>query len=132
MAVGLAKGNLKVFIFGERACLGVQVISFLFLFLLNDNANKTSIGDIRLSLELIGTPTTKGGASPKFKDQYHRAIFYSFVFKDKMKMHLPVNWLAKISVGGAFFTKTLRSKTIKPNRLKIKNKIRRLRWCVRW
>ncbi|MFK7811706.1 MAG: alpha-2-macroglobulin, partial [Maribacter sp.] len=30
------------------------------------------------------------------------------------------NWLAKVSVGGASFTKTLKIETIKPNRLKIK------------
>jgi len=45
--------------------------------------------------------------------------FYNFQFTTR-KEDPTGNWLARIKIGGAWFSKTLRVETIKPNRLKIK------------
>ncbi|MDA3944964.1 MAG: MG2 domain-containing protein [Bacteroidetes bacterium] len=45
--------------------------------------------------------------------------FYTFSFLTQ-KEDPTGNWLAKVKIGGAWFSKTLRIETIKPNRLKIK------------
>ncbi|MEM6526262.1 MAG: MG2 domain-containing protein, partial [Bacteroidota bacterium] len=48
------------------------------------------------------------------------AIKGLYDFRTATKMESPTgNWLAKVKVGGASFTKTLKIETVKPNRLKI-------------
>jgi len=111
--VALQKG-IKGFIFGERGVWRPGDKLFV-SFLLNDNANKLPIGH-PVKLELI--------------DPYNKVVlrevktntignFYSFVLRTDENAPTG-NWLAKISVGGASFTKTIKIETIKPNRLKIK------------
>ncbi|MDV7137833.1 MG2 domain-containing protein [Maribacter sp. TH_r10] len=112
--VQLQKG-IKGFIFGERGVWrpGDQIY---LSFLLNDNANKLPENH-PVKLELI--------------DPYNKVVlrevqtsglnnFYHFNLKTDENAPTG-NWLAKVSVGGASFTKTIKVETIKPNRLKIKS-----------
>lgn len=109
----LQKG-IKGFIFTERGVWRPGDAIFL-SFMLNDNAN-TLPKDHPVKLELLDP----------YNKVVHREIatnglhnFYHF--KMKTDENAPTgNWLAKVSVGGASFTKTLKVETIKPNRLKIK------------
>ncbi len=111
--VQLQKG-LKGYIFGERGVWRPGDQIFL-SFILNDNANKLPENH-PVKLELM--------------DPYNKVVrreiktnglnnFYHFNIKTDENAPTG-NWLAKVSVGGASFTKTLKIETIKPNRLKIK------------
>ncbi|MCK0188652.1 MG2 domain-containing protein [Arenibacter sp. F20364] len=111
--VALQKG-IKGFIFGERGVWRPGDELFL-SFILNDKANKLPVGH-PVKLELIDP----------YNKIVHREIrtnslnnFYSFVLRTDENAPTG-NWIAKVSVGGATFTKTIRIETIKPNRLKIK------------
>ncbi|MCK0147512.1 MG2 domain-containing protein [Arenibacter sp. F26102] len=111
--VALQKG-IKGFIFGERGVWRPGDKLFV-SFLLNDNANKLPAGH-PVKLELIDP----------YNKVVHREVknnsldnFYNFVLRTDENAPTG-NWLAKISVGGATFTKTVKIETIKPNRLKIK------------
>ncbi|MDL5513020.1 MG2 domain-containing protein [Arenibacter sp. M-2] len=111
--VALQKG-IKGYIFGERGVWRPGDKLFL-SFMLNDKANKLPVGH-PVKLELI--------------DPYNKVVlrevrtnslnnFYSFVVSTDENAPTG-NWLAKVSVGGASFTKNIKIETIKPNRLKIK------------
>lgn len=111
--VQLQKG-IKGFIFGERGVWRPGDQIFL-SFLLNDNANKLP-DNHPVKLELL--------------DPYNKVVlrevrtsglnnFYHFTIKTDENAPTG-NWLAKVSVGGATFTKSIKIETIKPNRLKIK------------
>ena len=111
--VQLQKG-IKGFILGERGVWrpGDQIY---LSFLLNDNANKLPANH-PVKLELL--------------DPYNKVVLREiqtaglnnfYHFNIKTDENAPTgNWLAKVSVGGASFTKTIKIETIKPNRLKIK------------
>ncbi|PIF00690.1 MAG: hypothetical protein CR994_04850 [Maribacter sp.] len=112
--VQLQKG-IKGFIFGERGVWRPGDRIFL-SFLLNDNANELP-DNHPVKLELI--------------DPYNKVVlrevqnsglnnFYHFMIKTDGNAPTG-NWLAKVSVGGATFTKPIKIETIKPNRLKIKS-----------
>lgn len=106
--------GIKGFIFGERGVWRPGDNIYL-SFMLNDNDNKLPLGH-PVKLELLDP----------FNKVVHRELstsalnkYYGFTFK--LDENAPTgNWLAKITVGGATFTKTLKIETIKPNRLKIK------------
>ncbi|KAG1649107.1 putative lipoprotein YfhM [Nymphon striatum] len=109
----LQKG-IKGFIFGERGVWrpGDQIY---LSFMLNDNANKLPANHpVKLELmdpynKVVHREVTKNGLNNFFH------------FNIKTDENAPTgNWLAKVSVGGASFTKSLKIETIKPNRLKIK------------
>ncbi|MBC8766679.1 hypothetical protein H4O18_01610 [Arenibacter sp. BSSL-BM3] len=111
--VALQKG-IKGFIFGERGVWRPGDKLFV-SFLLNDNANRLPAGH-PVKLELIDP----------YNKVVHREVknnsldnFYNFVFRTDENAPTG-NWLAKVSVGGATFTKIVKIETIKPNRLKIK------------
>ncbi len=111
--VQLKKG-LKGFIFGERGVWRPGDNIFL-SFMLNDNANDLP-DNHPVKLELLDP----------YNKVVHREVktngidnFYQFNIKTDDNAPTG-NWLAKILVGGASFTKTLKIETIKPNRLKIK------------
>ncbi len=111
--VQLQKG-IKGFIFGERGVWrpGDQIY---LSFLLNDNANKLPT-DHPVKLELID-PYNK----VVLRDVQSSGLNNFYHFNVKTNENAPTgNWLAKVSVGGASFTKTVKIETIKPNRLKIK------------
>lgn len=109
----LQKG-IKGFIFGERGVWRPGDKIFL-SFMLNDNANKLPANH-PVKLELMDP----------YNKVVHREVSKNglnnfFHFNIKTDENAPTgNWLAKVSVGGASFTKTLKIETIKPNRLKIK------------
>ncbi len=111
--VELQKG-IKGFIFGERGVWRPGDRIFL-SFMLNDNANPLPIGH-PVKLELLDP----------YSKVVHREIKTNglnnfFNFDVRTDENAPTgNWLAKVSVGGATFTKTIKIETIKPNRLKIK------------
>ncbi len=111
----LQKG-IKGFIFGERGVWRPGDQIFL-SFMLNDNANKLPENHpVKLELmdpynKVVHRTVTKNG------------INNFFHFNVKTDENAPTgNWLAKVSVGGTSFTKTIKVETIKPNRLKIKTK----------
>ena len=109
----LQKG-IKGFIFGERGVWRPGDNIFL-SFMLNDNANKLPTNH-PVKLELMDP----------YNKVVHREVSKNglnnfFHFNIKTDENAPTgNWLAKVSVGGASFTKSLKIETIKPNRLKIK------------
>lgn len=111
--VELQKG-LKGFIFGERGVWRPGDNIFL-SFILNDKANELP-DNHPVKLELLDP----------YNKIVHREIktsglnnFYRFDLKTDENAPTG-NWVAKISVGGASFNKTIKIETIKPNRLKIK------------
>ena len=109
----LQKG-IKGFIFGERGVWrpGDQIY---LSFMLNDNANMLPANH-PVKLELMD-PFNKVVHREVTKNGLHNF----FHFNIKTDENAPTgNWLAKVSVGGASFTKSLKIETIKPNRLKIK------------
>jgi len=109
----LQKG-IKGFIFGERGVWRPGDKVFL-SFLLNDNANLLPANH-PVKLELMD-PYNKVVHREVKKDGLNNF----FHFNLKTDENAPTgNWLAKVSVGGASFTKTIKIETIKPNRLKIK------------
>jgi len=109
----LQKG-IKGFIFGERGVWRPGDQLFL-SFMLNDNANKLPENH-PVKFELLDP----------YNKVVHREVKTSglnnfYHFNLKTDENAPTgNWLAKVSVGGASFTKTVKIETIKPNRLKIK------------
>ncbi|MBQ4819001.1 MG2 domain-containing protein [Aquimarina sp. MMG016] len=111
--VRLQKG-IKGYLYGERGVWRPGDTLFL-SFMLNDNANKLPKGH-PVKFEL--------------KDPYGKVVhqetkneginnFYKFIVNTSDEAPTG-NWQAKVNVGGASFTKTLKIETIKPNRLKIK------------
>lgn len=106
--------GLKGYIYGERGVWRPGDTLFL-SFILNDNANKLPENH-PIKLE--------------FKDPYGKITYQEtknkeainfYKFKIQTSNEAPTgNWTAKINVGGASFSKTLKIETIKPNRLKIK------------
>lgn len=108
----LQKG-LKGFIFGERGVWRPGDKIYL-SFILNDNAN-TLAGDHPVKLELLDPYNKLVHREVK---TYSADNFYSFELKSDENAPTG-NWTARVSVGGATFTKTVKIETIKPNRLKI-------------
>ncbi|WP_109301740.1 alpha-2-macroglobulin [Aquimarina sp. AU474] len=111
--VRLQKG-IKGFIYGERGVWRPGDTLFL-SFMLNDNANKLPKGHpVKFELrDPYGKVTHQETKTEGVSN------FYKFIVNTTDEAPTG-NWLAKVSVGGASFTKTLKIETIKPNRLKIK------------
>ncbi len=111
------KKGLKGYIYGERGVWRPGDTLHL-SFLLNDKNNKLpknhpvkmEVFDSQGSLQYTHI-TTKGLNN-----------FYRFTVPTQ-KENYTGTWMAKVSVGGAHFTKELKIETIKPNRLKIKTSI---------
>ncbi|WP_103069659.1 alpha-2-macroglobulin family protein [Aquimarina sediminis] len=111
--IRLQKG-IKGFIYGERGVWRPGDTLFL-SFMLNDNANKLPKGhpvkfELRDPYGKVTNQETKTNGVNNF---------YKFVVNTPDDAPTG-NWQAKINVGGASFSKTLKIETIKPNRLKIK------------
>ena len=109
----LQKG-IKGFIFAERGVWRPGDKIYL-SFMLNDNANKLPKNH-PVKLELLDPYNTVVHREVKTGGTQN---FYHFNLKTDENA-VTGNWLAKVSVGGASFTKTIKIETIKPNRLKIK------------
>ncbi|WP_108808030.1 alpha-2-macroglobulin family protein [Aquimarina spinulae] len=111
--VRLQKG-IKGYIYGERGVWRPGDTLFL-SFILNDNANKLPKGhpvkfELRDPYGKVTYQETKTNGTNNF---------YKFVVHTSDEAPTG-NWQAKVNVGGANFSKTLKIETIKPNRLKIK------------
>ncbi|WP_394748297.1 alpha-2-macroglobulin family protein [Spongiimicrobium salis] len=108
------KKGLKGFIYGERGVWRPGDQLFL-SFMLNDNANSLPPNH-PVKLELLD-PYNK----VVYRKVKTKGLHNVYDFKVKTDENAPTgNWLAKVSVGGASFTKSIKIETIKPNRLKIK------------
>ncbi|MEX0290176.1 MAG: alpha-2-macroglobulin, partial [Flavobacteriaceae bacterium] len=108
------KKGIKGFIFGERGVWRPGDTIYL-SFMLNDRDNQLP-DNHPVKLELLDP----------YNKVVHREVktagvdnFYNFPLKTDENAPTG-NWLAKVSVGGVSFTKTVKIETIKPNRLKIK------------
>ena len=111
--VKLQKG-LKGFIYGERGVWRPGDTLFL-SFMLNDNANKLPQGHpVKFELK-----DPYGKITHKEIQNFGLNNFYSFTVKTDENAPTG-NWQAKVTVGGAGFSKEIKIETIKPNRLKIK------------
>lgn len=108
------KKGLKGFIYGERGVWRPGDTLFL-SFMLNDKANKLPKGHpVKFELsDPQGTVTHREIATKGLNN------FYRFTIPTDAGARTG-NWLAKVHVGGAQFTKRIKIETIKPNRLKIK------------
>ncbi len=111
--VRLQKG-IKGFIYGERGVWRPGDTLFL-SFMLNDNANKLPKShpvkfELRDPYGKVTHQETKTNGVNNF---------YKFIVNTPDDAPTG-NWQAKVIVGGANFTKSLKIETIKPNRLKIK------------
>lgn len=111
--IQLQKG-IKGFIYGERGVWRPGDTLFL-SFMLNDKDN-----------DLPENHPVKFELSDPYGKVTYREVqtqgvnnFYKFELKTDENAPTG-NWLAKVSVGGASFTKNIKIETIKPNRLKIK------------
>ncbi|WP_025743584.1 alpha-2-macroglobulin family protein [Aquimarina pacifica] len=111
--VRLQKG-IKGFIYGERGVWRPGDTLFL-SFMLNDNVNKLPLGHpVKFELrDPYGKVTYQKTATKGVNN------FYKFIVNTEEEAPTG-NWLAKVHVGGASFSKTIKIETIKPNRLKIK------------
>ncbi|RZS99089.1 alpha-2-macroglobulin family protein [Aquimarina brevivitae] len=111
--VRLQKG-IKGFIYGERGVWRPGDTLFL-SFMLNDKANKLPKGHpVKFELR---DPYGK----PVYQETKINGLNNLYTFTVSTEDDAPTgNWQAKVNVGGASFTKSLKIETIKPNRLKIK------------
>ncbi len=111
----LQKG-LKGYIYGERGVWRPGDTLFL-SFMLNDAASKLDKSHpIKFKLN---DPT--GKLTFQSVQKYNALNHYKFIIPTR-DSHPTGSWEAVISVGGARFYKNIKIETIKPNRLKIKNK----------
>ena len=111
----LQKG-LKGYVYGERGVWRPGDTLFIG-FILNDMANKLEKSHpIKFKLN-----DPEGKLMFQSVQKYNDANHYKFVVATR-DSHPTGNWVAIISVGGAQFYKSIKIETIKPNRLKIKNK----------
>ena len=111
----LQKG-LKGYIYGERGVWRPGDTLFLG-FMLNDAASKLDKSHpIKFKLN---DPT--GKLTFQSVQKYNALNHYKFIIPTR-EAHPTGSWEAVISVGGARFYKNIKIETIKPNRLKIKNK----------
>ena len=111
----LQKG-LKGYIYGERGVWRPGDTLFL-SFMLNDAASKLDKSH-PISFKLNDP---NGKLTFQSVQKYNDLNHYKFIIPTR-DSHPTGNWEAVISVGGAKFYKSIKIETIKPNRLKIKNK----------
>lgn len=112
----LQKG-FKGYIYGERGVWRPGDTLFL-SFMLNDQANKLPASHpIKLKLT-----DPNGKLITQMVQKYNELNHYHFLIPTDVAAPTG-NWEAVVNVGGARFYKTIKIETIKPNRLKIKNKL---------
>ncbi|SHJ49131.1 alpha-2-macroglobulin family protein [Aquimarina spongiae] len=111
--VRLQKG-IKGYLYGERGVWRPGDTLFL-SFMLNDNANKLPQGHpVKFELKDPYGKVTYQETKTQGVNNFYR---FTVATSDDAPTG---NWQAKVNVGGASFSKTLKIETIKPNRLKIK------------
>jgi len=105
--------GIKGFVYGERGVW--RPGDSLFVGFIMENRSADLPEGHPVTFELYNP---KGQLSKRLVESKHTNGFYTF--KTKTETTAPTgNWLAKISVGGAEFQKTLKIETVMPNRLKI-------------
>lgn len=105
--------GIKGFIYGERGVWRPGDSLFVGFIMENQSANLPEGHPV--TFELFNP---KGQLSKRLVESNHTNGFYTF--KTQTESTAPTgNWLAKVSVGGAVFQKTLKIETVMPNRLKI-------------
>lgn len=106
--------GLKGYIYGERG-VWRPGDSLHLTFMLNDNANKLPLG------HPVKMEVTNANGKLTYRNIARNGInnFYRFSVPTSPEDNTG-NWNAKVTVGGATFSKTLKVETVKPNRLKLK------------
>lgn len=105
--------GIKGFIYGERGVWRPGDSLFVGFIMEIQSANLPESHPV--TFELFNP---KGQLDKRLVESKHTNGFYTF--KTKTESTAPTgNWLAKVSVGGAIFQKTLKIETVMPNRLKI-------------
>ncbi|SKB34110.1 hypothetical protein SAMN05660226_00737 [Parapedobacter luteus] len=105
--------GIKGFIYGERGVWRPGDSLFISFIMENQSANLPAGHPVTLELY-----NPKGQLASRLVESRHTNGFYTF--KTQTASTAPTgNWLAKVSVGGAVFQKTLKIETVIPNRLRI-------------
>lgn len=105
--------GIKGFIYGERGVWRPGDSLFVGFIMENQSANLPEGHPVTFELY-----NPKGQLNKRLVESKHTNGFYTF--KAKTETTAPTgNWIAKVSVGGAVFQKTLKIETVMPNRLKI-------------
>ncbi len=105
--------GIKGFIYGERGVWRPGDSLFVGFIMENQSANLPEGHPVTFELY-----NPKGQLSKRLVESKHTNGFYTF--KTETETTAPTgNWVAKVSVGGAVFQKTLKIETVMPNRLKI-------------
>ena len=109
--------GLKGYVYGERGVWRPGDTLFIG-FMLNDSENPIGTNHpIKFKLK-----DPNGKEVFQTMQRYNKANHYKFVVPTSAE-YTTGNWEALVSVGGAHFYKTIKIETIKPNRLKIINKL---------
>ncbi|WP_257669866.1 alpha-2-macroglobulin family protein [Parapedobacter tibetensis] len=105
--------GIKGFIYGERGVWRPGDSLFMGFIMEDQSANLPENHPVTFELY-----NPKGQLSKRLVESKHTNGFYTF--KTYTETTAPTgNWLAKVSVGGAVFQKTLKVETVMPNRLRI-------------
>ncbi|WP_353196438.1 MG2 domain-containing protein [Parapedobacter defluvii] len=105
--------GIKGFIYGERGVWRPGDSLYLSFIMENQSANLPAEHPVTFELY-----NPKGQLTKRMVESKQTNGFYTF--KTKTETTAPTgNWLAKVSVGGATFQKTLKIETVMPNRLRI-------------
>ncbi|SEK93889.1 alpha-2-macroglobulin family protein [Parapedobacter koreensis] len=109
----IVQKGIKGFIYGERGVWRPGDSLFIGFIMENQSANLPEGHPVTFELY-----NPKGQLSRRLVESKHTNGFYAF--KTQTESTAPTgNWLAKVSVGGAVFQKTLKIETVMPNRLRI-------------
>lgn len=105
--------GIKGFIYGERGVW--RPGDSIFVSFIMENQSASLPDNHPVTFELVNS---RGQLSKRIVETKNVNGFYTF--KTATESTAPTgNWLAKVSVGGAVFQKTLKIETVMPNRLKI-------------
>ncbi|HWK98442.1 MAG TPA: MG2 domain-containing protein, partial [Parapedobacter sp.] len=109
----IVQKGIKGFLYGERGVWRPGDSLFVGFIMENQSANLPEGHPV--TFELFNP---KGQLTKRLVEAKHTNGFYTF--KTRTETTAPTgNWVAKVSVGGAVFQKTLKIETVMPNRLKI-------------
>lgn len=109
----IVQKGIKGFVYGERGVWRPGDSLFIGFIMENQSANLPDGHPVTMELY-----NPKGQLSKRLVESAHTNGFYTF--RTNTESTAPTgNWLAKVSVGGATFQKTLKIETVMPNRLRI-------------
>src|SRR5690606_36959996 len=109
----IVQKGIKGFLYGERGVWRPRDSLFVGFIMENQSANLPQGHPVTFELY-----NPKGQLTKRLVESKHTNGFYTF--RTRTETTAPTgNWVAKVSVGGAVFQKTLKIETVMPNRLKI-------------